>query len=72
MSEWKEATWQNGARVVTGRWCYNWSADVFHIQLNSKDRVTGLRRSFTVTGDTPEWGNWKRKPSDAKEADRGE
>lgn len=31
----------------------------FRIWLNSRDRITGEDRILSVTGDTPEWGNWK-------------
>jgi len=55
----KKATWVNGKKKVTGFWCYNWSADNFTIELDSKDRITGQQRVFRVYDDTPEWGNWK-------------
>lgn len=55
-----EAVWVNGKRRVTGRWRYNWASDLFHIELDQRDRVTGSTRCFTAGGDVPEWGNWKR------------
>lgn len=56
------AIWVNGKKKVSGHWNYLWSADKFIIQLDSIDRTTKRPRVFTVTGDTPEWGNWKRIP----------
>jgi len=54
-----KAKWINGKKTLTGQWSYNWASDSFYISLNSKDRITGENRSFRVTGDKPEWGNWK-------------
>lgn len=56
---WTEAVWQNKSKKITGKWIYNWAADSFTIILNSKDRITGQRRTMTICNDTPEWGNWK-------------
>ena len=57
----REAVWRNGKRKVTGHWVYNRGSDTFLIILDSRDRITGQQRRFTVHGDTPEWGNWKRE-----------
>ncbi len=56
----EKATWVNGKKKVTGYWTYIWASDRFFISLNSKDGITGIRREFVVSGDPPEWGNWKR------------
>ena len=55
----KKVTWKNGKRKVTGTWEYNWASDSFTIRLDSIDRITGKRKTIVVTGDKPEWGNWK-------------
>ena len=55
------ASWTNGKRRVAGYWSYNWASDTFYVILDGCDRVTGQQREFTVTGDTPEWGNWKKE-----------
>lgn len=55
----EDGIWVNGKKTVTGKWCYNWGSDTFTIRLNSKDSITGESKCFRVTGDTPEWGNWK-------------
>ena len=60
----RRATWCNGKRKVRGYWSYNWGSDTFFIELDSRDRITGEKRRFTVHGDTPEWGNWKREKVD--------
>ncbi len=54
-----KATWRKGKRRITGSWTYNWSADKFHIYLNSVDDITGEKRTITVHGDTPEFYGWK-------------
>lgn len=58
MSSDAQASWVNGKRRITGSWWYAWGADRFHIRLDSRDRITGTDRRLTVSGDTPEWGNW--------------
>jgi len=45
--------------MIQGRWDYYSPGDFFVVVLDSRDRVTGLLRRFTVYGETPEWGNWK-------------
>ena len=55
-----KAVWVNGKRRVYGWWKYIYTSDSFHIVLESKDRITGLKRTITTTGDVPEWDNWKR------------
>lgn len=56
----KEATWKNGRKRIKGRWYYNWAADRFFIQLDVKDRITSSSvKEFSVSGEHPEWGNWK-------------
>lgn len=60
-----EATWVNGKKRVSGRWSYYRPSDVFVIELDQRDRITGSRsKIFTTHNDTPEWGNWKilKKP----------
>ena len=54
------AIWKNGKKEVMGRWHYDWARDRFVIHLDSKDRITGRNRQIEVSGDSPEWGNWKR------------
>jgi hypothetical protein len=54
----KAATWRNGRRSLSGHWSYSWARDQFVIVLG-RDRISGQPRSFIVTGDTPEWGNWR-------------
>jgi len=51
--------WTNGKQKVSGFWSYHWPSNRFVIELNSTDRLTGMRRRMTVAGDHPEWGNWK-------------
>lgn len=53
------ATWTNGKRSITGWWIYQWAAQRFYIELDSRDRITGQPRSFVTDNDTPEWGRWK-------------
>lgn len=53
------AKWVNGNRAIQGYWTYNWSADSFYIELDSRDPITGLNRQLTVYGEKPEWGNWR-------------
>jgi hypothetical protein len=55
------ATWTDGKKVVTGHWQYNWASDSFTIFLDSTDRITGRKRVIRTTGDTPEWGRFKRQ-----------
>ena len=55
----KKATWINGKRTVTGHWKYYWPSDVFIINLDSIDKITGEKKRLMVHNDTPEWGNWK-------------
>jgi hypothetical protein len=57
----KEAVWTNGKRRVTGRWEYLWQSDRFRIELDQRDSTTGQPKRFTVTGESPEWGNWRRE-----------
>lgn len=59
MSTWREATWTNGKQTVKGHWTYYRPSDKFFIELNSTDRVTGLKRKIESYRDEPEWGNWK-------------
>lgn len=55
-----QATWKKGKKRVTGKWHYQWCADVFWVHLDGKDPVTGLRRvPFSVYGDEPEFKGWK-------------
>lgn len=56
----KRGMWYNGKRYIKGHWQYNWSSDSFSVVLDITDRITGMRRSFGVWNDTPEWGNWKK------------
>ena len=56
----KEAKWSNGEATISGRWIYDWGADRFLIWLDSIDPVTQQPRGLSVSGDKPEWGNWKR------------
>ena len=60
MMQMQSATWRNGSKTVTGEWKYLWSQDRFVIRLNSRDRITGRQREMIVSGDSPEWGNWKK------------
>lgn len=53
------ATWTNGKHKVSGLWRYIWSSDVFVIDLDTKDRITGVGKRVVVRGERPEWGNWK-------------
>lgn len=55
----KKGKWKNGKRIITGLWEYVWSSDRFYVILDSKDRITGENKKVVVTGDTPEWGNWR-------------
>ncbi len=55
----RRARWINGRKSILGWWTYNWAADRFHIELDSRDPITGGIRKMTVAGDEPEWGNWK-------------
>lgn len=56
----RQATWSNGKRRLTGSYDYIWASDTFVIELDSRDRLTGRRRRFSVVGgDHPEWGRWK-------------
>lgn len=57
-----KTVWSNGKREVTGTWQYNWASDSFTIFLDEKDETTGQEKVFKVYGDSPEWGNWVRKP----------
>lgn len=51
----KRGMWYNGKRYIKGHWHYNWASDSFSVFLD-KGRCGG----FTTTGDSPEWGNWKK------------
>jgi hypothetical protein len=64
-----EAIWKNGDRRVRGRWSYNWAADRFYVVLDSKDRITGMKREMCIAGDTPEWGGWRLVRERAPEVD---
>jgi hypothetical protein len=55
----KKGTWRNGKKKVTGWWRYRWAAERFDIVLDSIDPITGTSRTLCVSGDSPEWGNWK-------------
>ncbi len=55
----KKAAWKNGKRSVKGRWDYFDDSDEFIIILDTVDSITGRNKTLTVSGDTPEWGNWK-------------
>jgi predicted alpha-1,6-mannanase (GH76 family) len=55
----RTAKWRNGKREITGRWEYLWAAQRFVIVLDATDRTTGQQKRFVVSGDTPEWGNWR-------------
>jgi hypothetical protein len=57
--DYKKATWKNGERKITGRWRYIWHRDCFHIILDKKDSITGLRKELYTHLDSPEWGKWK-------------
>jgi len=61
----RKGVWSKGAKKLTGHWEYNWPADRFDVVLDSRDRVTGETRRFSVYGETPEWNGWEleRKPS---------
>jgi hypothetical protein len=55
-----EAKWQNGRRTVAGRWSYYRPGDFFVVELDQRDRTLGTRtKTFTVHGDTPEWGRFR-------------
>ena len=60
----KNGTWTNGKRTVTGKWAYMWQSERFVVELNSVDRITGMRRRLVLAGDRPEWGNWKLVTTD--------
>lgn len=53
------AVWAKGKRTITGCWEYYWPTDCFDIWLDKYDPATGMRKHVQVTGDTPEWGDWK-------------
>jgi hypothetical protein len=56
----KEATWKKGKRVIKGRWTYNPTSDIFAIEVDVKNTITGeSQQRFTVHDDTPEWYGWK-------------
>ncbi len=56
----RPGTWKNNKRTVNGWWSYQWAQDTFLIELDQRDRTTGMTKTFRVKGsDTPEWGNWK-------------
>lgn len=52
----REATWTNGRKTVSGRWVYIWHRQRFVIELSSG-------RQFEVDGDSPKWGSWKLERS---------
>ena len=57
---WQSGVWRKGKRTLRGRWCYIWHRDRFLIELDGKDRATGLsRRPFEVTDDVPNFNGWK-------------
>ncbi len=55
-----KTVWSNGKREVTGSWEYNWSSDSFTIWLDEVDETTGRKKCFRTSGDSPDWGDWKR------------
>ena len=56
----KTGVWKNGKRIITGFWKYDYPSGRFVILINKKDRITGSdQREIVVSGDKPEWGNWK-------------
>lgn len=59
MSIWRQATWTNGRRRVTGKWCWVWHLQEFQIRLDARDPITGQIREFSVKGDEPEWGRYR-------------
>lgn len=61
MSDYREAVWTNGKRIVKGRWSYYRPGDYFTIELDQRDRTTGARtKVFRAYGDKPEWGKFRR------------
>jgi hypothetical protein len=60
MSEMTEATWRKGKKVLRGRWYYYLPSDIFLIEIDKRDIVTGSStQRFSVAADTPEWNGWK-------------
>ena len=55
----RNGKWKNGKETISGRWMWSPHKQRFYIYLDSTDRVTERKREIVVSGDTPEWGNWK-------------
>lgn len=55
----QDAIWIKGKRKITGSWTYNWAQDPFYVYLDSRDPITGIKRTIPIKGDKPEWGGWK-------------
>lgn len=58
----KKVTWRKKGvdEPQTGAWHYNRGSGTFTIQLDSRDPVTGLSRTFTVYDDTPDFNGYVR------------
>lgn len=52
MIVWKKASWSDGNTTLTGKWCYIYESDMFHISLDNG-------KTFKTMSDHPEWHNFK-------------
>jgi hypothetical protein len=59
MLVWKKEIWSNGKDNKQGSWAYRYENDSFLIYLDNGER-------FTVRGDEPDFGNYKRIKDDTK------
>jgi hypothetical protein len=56
---WTKGTWEKNGETIKGSWYYDWAGDVFVINLDSQDPITGQRRKVKAYGEHPEFNGWK-------------
>jgi hypothetical protein len=56
---WVKATWKKRGKKIKGSYYYCWSRDIFYVQLDKVEPITGQLIKTEVFGDSPEWSGWK-------------